>query len=155
MENAEQLALRIREVLLDGQWVAGTNFKQEIEHLDLKKANASFEGLNSIAALSFHVHYYVAGLLRVLNGGPLDIRDQYSFDMPTLEKEEDWQQLIKSFTTDAELLAAKVATLSKAELLADFADSKYGNYHRNINVLIEHSYYHLGQLLIIKKLLRL
>ena len=33
-----------------------------------------------------------------------------------------------------------------------FVDEKYGTYERNINLMIEHCYYHLGQILIIKKL---
>lgn len=38
-------------------------------------------------------------------------------------------------------------------LLESFVDEKYGTYQRNIDVMIEHTYYHLGQILIIKKLI--
>ena len=38
-------------------------------------------------------------------------------------------------------------------LLESFVDEKYGDYQRNIDVMIEHTYYHLGQILIIKKLI--
>jgi hypothetical protein len=34
-----------------------------------------------------------------------------------------------------------------------FTDKKYGSYERNINAMIEHSYYHLGQITLIKKML--
>ena len=34
-----------------------------------------------------------------------------------------------------------------------FVDEKYGTYLRNIDGMIEHAYYHLGQVVLIKKLL--
>ena len=38
-------------------------------------------------------------------------------------------------------------------ILVCFVDQKYGDYQRNIDLMIEHAYYHLGQILILKKLL--
>ena len=38
MEIAKTLADSLREVLLDGKWVTGTNIKAEIENLDWKTA---------------------------------------------------------------------------------------------------------------------
>jgi hypothetical protein len=35
-----------------------------------------------------------------------------------------------------------------------FYDPKYGNYYRNLMVVIEHSYYHLGQIALLKKLIQ-
>jgi len=32
-------------------------------------------------------------------------------------------------------------------------EEKYGNYQRNIDGMIEHSYYHLAQIVVIKKIL--
>ena len=43
--------------------------------------------------------------------------------------------------------------MTEDELLESFVDEKYGDYKRNIDVMIEHAYYHLGQILIIKKLI--
>jgi len=34
-----------------------------------------------------------------------------------------------------------------------FVNEKYGTYLRNIEAVIEHSYYHLGQIVLIKKLI--
>jgi hypothetical protein len=34
-----------------------------------------------------------------------------------------------------------------------FVDEKYGTYQRNIGGMIEHSYYHLGQIVLLKKIL--
>jgi len=39
------------------------------------------------------------------------------------------------------------------KLAEGFVDEKYGNYFRNIHAMIEHSYYHLGQIVILKKII--
>jgi len=43
--------------------------------------------------------------------------------------------------------------MTEDKLESPFADGKYGTYQRNIDVMIEHTYYHLGQVILIKKLL--
>ncbi|MFT4758822.1 MAG: hypothetical protein ACI9XO_004000 [Paraglaciecola sp.] len=54
---------------------------------------------------------------------------------------------------DAERFAGLVEQMPDAQLGQGFIDEKYGNYHRNIHAMIEHSYYHLGQIVILKKLI--
>ena len=54
---------------------------------------------------------------------------------------------------DAEKLAVMVEYLLEETLWEEFTDSKYGNYYRNILGVIEHCHYHLGQIVIIKKLI--
>ncbi|MEM9991107.1 MAG: DUF1572 domain-containing protein, partial [Bacteroidota bacterium] len=61
MENTQQLASRFREVMLDGKWIASTNYRQELEATNWKEATQQVGGLNTIAALSFHLNYYIAG----------------------------------------------------------------------------------------------
>ena len=46
-----------------------------------------------------------------LQGGPLDIRDKYSFDMPPITSAEDWEQLRDAFLGNAETFIA--ATVSE------------------------------------------
>ena len=43
--------------------------------------------------------------------------------------------------------------MTEEKLNEHFVDEKYGNYQRNIDAMIEHSYYHLGQIVMIKKML--
>lgn len=45
--------------------------------------------------------------------------------------------------------------MSVEKLNLPFVNEKYGTYLRNIDGLIEHSYYHLGQITLIKKLIKL
>ncbi|MDG1475557.1 MAG: DUF1572 domain-containing protein [Vicingaceae bacterium] len=152
--KSQSLESRLKEVLTEGTWVTGTNFRKQITETTFESATKEVYGLNSIAKLTFHIHYYIAGVLQVLEGGDLTIKDQLSFDAPTINSEKDWQNLINQYTTDAEKFIYLVANLSDDQLKENFVKKEYGDYERNINVLIEHTYYHLGQVALIKKLIK-
>lgn len=98
----KDLANRLKEVLLNGKWIANTNFKEQIISTSWKQAIEKVENLNSIALLTFHVNYYLKGLLNVFEGGNLEIKDKYSFDMPAISTEADWLNLVKEFVNNAE-----------------------------------------------------
>lgn len=153
MESAEQLAHRFREVILNGTWIANTNYVKAISGVTRSEAIAKKGDHNSIAALTFHVNYYISGVLNVLNGGELEIRDKYSFDMPPVSSEADWDRLRSELKENATKFANKVEELDIDQLEQAFVDPKYGSYRRNIEGLIEHAYYHLGQISLLRKLL--
>ncbi|PRY89898.1 DUF1572 domain-containing protein [Mongoliibacter ruber] len=153
MERNKELANRLNEVLLNGAWIANTNFKMEIESLTWLQATKKMGNLNSIAALTFHVNYYLGGIVNVFKGGALDIRDKYSFELPPIESASDWNKLIKDFLVNSEKFVEEVAKLPDSKLDEAFVDEKYGSYLRNIEGVIEHCYYHLGQIVLIKKMI--
>ncbi|NUN99600.1 MAG: DinB family protein [Saprospiraceae bacterium] len=146
------LAGRLREVLLNGKWIANTNYQEQLMGVDWKQAIQKVGNLNTIAALTFHINYYLDGLLNVFNGGNLEIRDKYSYDLPEIKSETDWSNLVNAFLRNAEIFAAKVEAMPDELFDQPFVDEKYGSYIRNIEGVIEHSYYHLGQIALIKKL---
>lgn len=152
MNHSEWLAARIREVYLDGKWIANTNFKEQVENLGWQDATTGVLQSNSIALLVFHLNYYLSGLLNVLKGGRLEISDKFSFDIPEIETETEWQNLVNEFLENARQFAEKVAELPAEKLNGPFVEEKYGTYLRNIEGVVEHSYYHLGQVVLIKKL---
>lgn len=153
MNNSHQLAERLKEVILDGAWIANTNFKDQLEHLDFKTATTKVQSLNSISMLAQHVHYYIKGINQVFKEGKLTIKDKYSFDFPIIESQAAWQNFLTKFWTDTESLIGLIEQLPENKLDQVFVDQKYGTYKRNIEGLIEHSYYHLGQIALIKKML--
>lgn len=153
MENGKQLAQRFREVLLDGKLVAFTNYKELLQDLTWQQATQKVSSLNTIAALTFHINYYVAGVLNVFEGGELEIRDKYSFDMPSVTNEEDWANLRSTLLANAEKFAKHMEQLTDEKLESPFVKEAYGNYRRNMEVMIEHAYYHMGQIAIIKKMI--
>lgn len=152
METSNELAKRFKEVYLDGKWIANTNFKDLLCDITLDQANRRVKDLNSIALLTNHVNYYLEGILEVFKGNPLTISDKKSFDFDLITTETDWEDLKTKLNANATKFYGYVDKMSNTDLNAVFVDEKYGNYKRNIEGVIEHSYYHLGQILLLKKL---
>jgi hypothetical protein len=152
MTRSTFIANRLEEVLLNGTWIANTNFKNQIESISWQLATQKVGKINTIALLTYHINYYLEGILNVFNGGALEIRDQFSFDMPPIQSETDWQNLRQNFLTNAELFVRHVTKLEDEKWDSAFVDEKYGTYYRNIEGVIEHCYYHLGQISLLKKL---
>jgi hypothetical protein len=153
MSSALQLAKRFREVLLDGLWIANTNFKAQLSEVTWEQATTKIGTLNTIVMLTFHIDYYIAGLVNVFDGGDLEIRDKYSFDLPSIESQQQWEELLHKLWADSEKFATLLEQMPDSKMNEVFVDVKYGTYLRNIDGMIEHAYYHLGQITLIKKLL--
>jgi uncharacterized damage-inducible protein DinB len=152
MESTSPIAIRFRDVILNGTWIANTNYKNELSNLDWQLATAKFETLNTIAVLAQHIHYYINGINNVFKGGTLEIKDKYSFDFPAIESQNAWESFLSRFWYDAEEFASLIEQMPEEKLQHGFVDEKYGSYQRNIDAMIEHAYYHLGQIVLIKKL---
>ncbi len=153
MDSKTNNATRFREVILYGTWIANTNFKEQLSNINYELAMAKIGTLNPIAILTQHIHYYIAGINTVFEGGTLDIKDKFSFDFPEITYQEQWKQILEKLWIDAETFANFIADFSDEKLNEAFVDEKYGTYQRNIDAMIEHSYYHLGQIVLIKKML--
>jgi hypothetical protein len=153
MNVSQQIAHRFREVTLNGTWVANTNLKAQLESTDRMTAITGSGAQNTISALAQHVHYYVHGIKNVFQGGDLEIRDKYSFDFPPMVTEQQWQAFLTKFWADAEELAQLIERTPDDGWDRSFVDGRYGTYQRNIDGLIEHAYYHLGQIVLIRKML--
>ena len=151
MNLSKQLANRFREVMLDGTWVANTNYKSQLEDLTWQQATTQVNSYNTIALLTFHINYYVKGVLQVFQGGSLDISDTYSFNAPEITSQEDWEALKSDLFSNSESLAKKFEQLTNEQLSLPFVKEAYGTYLRNIEGMIEHCYYHLGQVSLIRK----
>ena len=153
MPRTQDLSDRLRELFLTGKWVANTNYQSLLSEVSWLQARSVYSNLNSIAQLTYHVNYYLDGLLRAFDSGVLDISDRYSFDLPPIESEMNWEFLRASFLANANRFAEKVASMEDSWLEGPFIDPRYGTVLRNVEGVLEHSYYHLGQMRLIKKLL--
>ena len=154
MTKSINIANRLQEVLLSGDWIAQTNLQAQLKKTNWETANNKIGNHNSIAQLIFHINYYLGGVLNVLNGGDLEIRDKYSFDMKEIKSEDDWQNLIQSFIDNAHSIIEKIKNLPESQWNESFVLEKYGTYERNIEGLIEHSYNHFGQISLLLKIFK-
>jgi hypothetical protein len=99
------------------------------------------------------MNYFVGVVLHVLRGNPLKGSDKYSFDLPAINSDEDWKALRDKTWADAGEFASLVEQFPEEKLWEDFFDKKYGSYYRNFHGIIEHCHYHLGQIVLIKKII--
>jgi hypothetical protein len=152
MNLTKQIAKQLRDVHFGGNWTS-VNLKDSLADVTWQQATTKVYSFNTIAILVCHMNYYISAVLKVLQGGPLDAHDKYSFELPPIQSQEDWKKLLDKTWTDAENFASMIEQLPENKLWEDFSDNKYGNYYRNIHGIIEHIHYHLGQIVLIKKIL--
>ena len=81
----------------------------------------------------------------------MEIRDRFSFDFEPITSQKQWEDFLNTFWKDTEELVLLIKALPQEDLSKPFVDKKYGSYKRNIDAMIEHSYYHLGQVVLVKK----
>jgi len=152
MKTTELIANNLHQVYFGGNWTA-SSFKDNLEGVTLEVATKQINNFNTILALTYRIHYYLKGTMDVLKGGDLTIRDKFSFDHPNIQTEAGWQELKNSIWAEAEEFISLIKKLEDTVLETFLAEEKYGTYYRNLAGIIEHTHYHLGQIVVIKKLL--
>jgi len=146
------LSKHLKDVFFGGNWTS-VNLRDNLANVTCQQAVTKLHSVNTILSLVYHINYYITAVTKVLQGEPLNASDKFSFDHPPIQSEEDWQNLLNKTWTDAENFAGLIEQLPDSKLWENFEDGKYGNYYRNIQGIIEHTHYHLGQIVLIKKLL--
>ena|SRR5215204_7205482 len=152
MNLTAQIAKHFRDVHFGGNWTS-VNLKDSLVGITWQQATTQIYSLNTIVTLVFHMNYYVSAVLKVLQGEQLDAHDKYSFDHPAIGSQEDWEKLLNKTWADAGKFANLIEQLPETKLGETFSDEKYGTYYRNLHGIIEHTHYHLGQIILIKKIL--
>lgn len=153
MNTCQAIAKHLREIHFGKNWTASC-VQDQLANVSLQEANKGIAGLNSIATLQYHMEYYLDVQIRVLEGGPLLGTDAESLSHPPYTNENDWRSRINGHLKKAEKLASLIESLPEKQLHGSFVEDKYGSYFRNLVGLIEHTHYHLGQVAVIKKLIR-
>jgi hypothetical protein len=96
MTVIKQIAKHFRDVHFGGNWTA-VNLKDTLVDVTWQQATTKIHDLNTIATLVFHMNYYVYPVLKVLQGEPLVASDKFSFDLPAITSEDEWQINCKIF----------------------------------------------------------
>ena len=152
MNLSAQIAKHFRDVHFGGNWTS-VNLKETLADVTWEQATTKIYSLNTIATLVFHINYYVTAITEVLQGEPLTAKDKYSFDLPPIQNQEDWEKLLNKTWNDAGIFVKMIEQLPQSKLGDIFSEEKYGTYYRNLHGVIEHTHYHLGQIVLIKKII--
>ena len=148
---SSQIAKHLRDVHSGGNWTV-SNLRDNLQDVTWQQATKKVESFNTIATLVFHINYFVDAVKQVLKGGQLTANDKYSFDHPPVNSAGDWEKMLQKVGLDVEEAARLIEQLPDSKLFETFVDEKYGTYYRNLQGIIEHTHYHLGQIALIKKL---
>lgn len=150
MTQGAMLAKHSREVFYGGNWT-WVNLRDTLQGISFETAVTKVKEGNSIALLLYHICYYVTIQRKVLKGFPLEGTDKDSFNMPEIHTQAEWEQLQNRVWSEADEYISLVEQLPDSRLSEIFVLEKYGSWHRNILGLIEHTHYHLGQIVLLKK----
>ncbi len=153
MQVSRQIAEHFRGVYFGGNWT-WVNLQDTLHGITHQEAVAKIGSLHNMATLLYHMHYYVRAVTQVLQGAPLQAHDKYAFDVPEIRNAEEWDSMVSQYLEEGRQFARLVEQLPDDQLEHVFSEAKYGSYYRNLHGLIEHTHYHLGQMALIKKLLR-
>lgn len=153
MTVPEHIAKLLRDAYFGENWTA-SSLKEHISDVTYKEATTSYHFLNTIAKLVYHMNYYVVAVNGVLKGEELAAKDKFSFNHPKFNTQKDWEEFLKSVYQTTEETARLIEEFPESKLMSDFSEDKYGTVYRNLHGIVEHIYYHLGQIVIIKKLIR-
>jgi len=151
MSLTKQIATHLREVHFGGNWT-WSNFKEHLTELNWKQATEQVANCNSIATLVYHMNFYLNIVSMRVQGQVLDFKHEDSVAAPQIHSDQDWQHLLEKTWSDAEAFAKLIEQLPEQKLWENIS-SRYGNYYKNIHGVIEHNHYHLGQIVILKKIL--
>jgi hypothetical protein len=153
MNYRRQIAKQSRDLYFGGNWTV-SDLRQHLSDVNIEEALAKVHCLNTIATLTFHIHYFINVAVKYLKREKQDANDNHSFKHPPFETHHDWKQFVALVLSEGEQLARLIEEIPDERLNEVFMKETYGNYFRNLLGLIEHSHYHLGQIILIKKLLR-
>jgi len=153
MTLTQHVAKHLRDVHFGGNWTA-SNLQDALSDVTWQEATSKVDDFNTIAVLTFHVSYYLDAIIDVAEGKPLTMKDELSFLCPDISSDEEWNTLVQSVWDRVDKAASLVESLDDEILTTDFSDEKYGSYFRNVHGLIEHTHYHLGQIVMLKRLVR-
>ena len=151
MKTSSHIAKHFKEVYFGGNWTC-SNLKDNTSDLTWQQATTEVYSLNTIATLVYHINYYVNAVANVLEGKNLEAKDEFSFAHPTIASQEDWEAFLGLVWKDGKRFTSLIEKLPDETLWSFFTDEKYGIYFRNLQGIVEHTHYHLGQLALIKKI---
>lgn len=153
MEITATIAQHVLDVHEGDNWTE-VNLTHTLRDVTLAEATTRTPASpNTIAALVRHLAYWNRVMARRAQGLGTDIGPANGFDGSPLSTEADWQALLADVRLSAHELAAAIRAYPEAQLTAPILPG-YSSAYKNLQGTVEHLHYHLGQLVVLKNLVR-
>ena len=153
MKITNLIAMHIIEVYEGNNWT-DVNIADTIKDINWQQAQQQTPGSsNTIASLLHHLHYWNGILMQRINGINPSIPGANGYDVGELKNENDWNTLKEKTHQSFIQIADAVKNFPEEKLSETYAAGK-SSYYKNLQGIVEHAHYHLGQIVILKKLLQ-
>jgi uncharacterized damage-inducible protein DinB len=153
MKTTDFIAQHIVEVFEGGNWTE-VNFKSTLKDINYKEATTVTKAsYNTIAALLYHTCFYNEVVLQRLQGINPAINEKNGFDLPPVRNENDWNELKRRCFQSAHALAEAVKKFPE-ERLSELTITGHSTHYKTLHGVAEHTHYHLGQIVILNKLIK-
>jgi hypothetical protein len=108
---------------------------------------------NTIAAVVRHLAFWNRLMARRVQGYAPEIGPANGFDGPPLHTAADWLAVQADLWQSAHELAAAIQQVPEEKLMEPILPG-YSTAYKNLQGSVEHLHYHLGQLVVLKNLVR-
>jgi hypothetical protein len=153
MNIPEAIAQHVLDVHEGNNWTE-VDVVHTLQDVALAEAVArTLASPNTIAGLVRHLTYWNRVMARRAHGLPTEIGPDNGFDGLELQTETDWAELQADNLRSAHELAEAIRSVDVAQLEAPILPA-YGSVYKNLQGTVEHIHYHLGQLVVLKNLVR-
>lgn len=155
MKITEAIARHLLEVHSGENWT-DVWISRTLEDVSLDEAvKQTPASPNTIASLLYHITFYNRVVESRLQGTDPFISEANGYDRPPLHTEADWQQLREDNQQSARSLAEAIRQV-KDEVLEEpvLQNGNSSAYYYQLHGVVEHAHYHLGQIVLLKNLIR-
>jgi hypothetical protein len=153
MKITEQIARHIIEVHDGDNWTE-VNLKDTLSDVSVLEARTrTVASANTIASLLQHLTYWNRVMIKRIRGINVEIPESNGFDVAVLDSEEEWENLKADSLRSAHELAEAVRSFPDHQLESPMLPG-HSTAYKNLQGTSEHVHYHLGQIVILKQLIR-
>lgn len=153
MKITELIARHILEVHEGNNWTE-VDVTQTLQDVTMEEATLRTQASpNTIAALLQHLTFWNRVVVKRIYGIAVGETPDNGYFVPELLDEADWQRLKADNLKSAHELAAAIRQFN-VDALEQPILPEHDTAYRNLQGSVEHVHYHLGQMVILKKLIR-
>lgn len=153
MNILTQISTHLLDAIEGENWT-DVNMMDSLSDVTVREATLKTKASpNTIASLVNHLIYWNRVMIQRINGIRVNIPDINGSDVPNLASEEDWTNLKHELVASAHELSGAIKKVDEGRLSEPILPEHSSTY-KSLHGIVEHLHYHLGQIVILKKLIK-